>query len=325
MPALSISKMFPATTKMHGTLNLTTIRTFIGRNLKALDRWSDGFHMRGHFPALLNLGKDGIPSIPYEAEKKKSSQVYLVNGHIWWTNKPDIGQMFIKVKERAEVKLLWEFIMLDAWQKLLQKYSENAESKIGSPEPIKVEDNRKGNGYNMLFMTFCPGLIVSQLSRTMPTHDVAHVDQTMISIYLSIAYHLGRLAHIKDSEELLHGDYALRHLIFDREPKVSSRLVPATDGKTRTWVPIPSSAVLSPILWVIDLENSTQAAKKDVQEENDKLLSDFRKIVKKRRNIRELDQFYRDGYNSLNGINPLLGAVKEDQMTRLGFSMDHLF
>jgi hypothetical protein len=159
----------------------------------------------------------------------------------------------------------------------------------------------------------------------MPTHDVPHVGQTRISLYLSIAYHLGRLAHIKDSEELLHGDYALRHLIFDREPKVSSRLVPATDGRTTTWVPIPSSAVRSPILWVIDVENSTQAPTREVQEENDRLLSDFRKVVRKRRNIRDLDQFYRDGYDSVNGINPLLPAVKEDQLARLGVSMDNLF
>ncbi len=260
----------------------------------------------------------------YTAEKQKSSEVYLFNGMVSWKGHPNIEQLMLKEKRRTEIRLLWEYVMLSTWQKLLAAYSESEDATIGAPHPFKVEGNRRTGEYHTLVMTFCPGLILGKLSVQPYDLNAAHPGGKRVSMYLSIAYYLGRLARIKEAEELLHDDYALRHLIYHPTPQVVNTVTLQKSGRFIDWIPTRTTEFPYPKLWVIDVENSHQEPKQIVQEENERLFFNYRNVVRGRSNIRELDGYYRDGYNSVDR-EPCLEEIKKKQLEEMSVNMDFLF
>ncbi|HTY14014.1 MAG TPA: hypothetical protein VMD02_07520 [Candidatus Omnitrophota bacterium] len=318
--------MFRSTTSRYGRAEVALVKACVTQQLDAFSYAPPGFRVMGRLPMLTGvhpqLGWQNVTI--YKEEKKKSSDVFLFNGHVHWSGRPHLEQMFLKLKDRTEIRLLWEYVMLSTWDRLLNAHSQGTRQLIGAPTPIKVEKNRGETGYYTLLMTFCPGMIVQRVNQHSRDIAIAHSGDETVPVFLSIAYYLGRLAAIKEIEELIHGDYALRHLIYDPKPTTVASITLKNAGGRFEWVPQPSTPFSNPKLWMIDVENSAQAPRSQVAIENDRLFSDFRKIVQGKQNLRYLDRYYRDGYDSADP-SPRLEGIKREQLETLGVNMDVLF
>jgi hypothetical protein len=324
MASLPIAMMFKNTTVRYGHADVQLVKACTTQQLQAFSLWPEGTKLMGRVPNRKQLQIRMDEMTAYTVEKRKSSDVYLFNGMVAWKGHPNIEQLMLKEKRRTEIRLLWEYVMLSTWQKLLAAYSEGEEAVIGAPYPFKVEGNRRTGEYHTLAMTFCPGLILGKLSSKPYDTYASHIGGKRVPAYLSIAYYLGRLAGIKESEELLHDDYVLRHLIYDPAPKAVNTVTLQKSGKFLDWIPTSTTEFNYPRLWMIDVEGSHQEPKQVVQGENERLFSDYRKVVKGRSNIRALDSYYRDGYNSVDR-KPCLEEIKKWQLEKMGVNMDFLF
>lgn len=170
-----------------------------------------GLSEAGCYQLERNLG-DG-PNV-YFTEKQASSSTYLTNLVALPKEPGEVNRLIFKEKERWGIKLLWEFTMLDLWDRVLTSYADRYGLDIHCPRPAFVY-GRERHVYNGLAMSFCNGAIVSKL----PLYeDRPHVDKntgSQFELYPSLAFALGALIRIKEHEGLLHGDFGLRHLLFD--------------------------------------------------------------------------------------------------------------
>lgn len=310
---LNITEMFPGTTRDKGRLSKEVIVCQVKRKLTELSRWP--MWVRSIQVDPDQYSSDSPDKVPCRLERTQSCKTFKYEyGVLNHVNGEALGVLG-KSKDRAEVRLLWEFLMLDVWSRLLDKYSGYLAPPISlsAPRPIRVVNEHE------LMMTFCSGINLDRLRLTDHSYQVGlPTGEEKVPLYLSVAFHLGALARIKENEELLHGDYLPRHLIFDFNgelPEVFRRVREAF---------VQEKPPHKPRLSVIDVENSTQAVAARVKEENVKLQEIIRKQTRGAFSLRHYDRYYEDGHNSI-GPHQVLATVVSEQRTTLGVSIEHLF
>ncbi len=118
--------------------------------------------------------------------------------------------------------------------------------QVDSPTPLAL-DNR-----HRIYMNFAPGVTISQAISCGYPSDMTKME--MRDVRLSCAEHMGRLLRIKEREQLVHGDFRPRHLLFN----------PARDHMGLT---------------VIDVEHS-HISPFGLQKEHSRILSELRATVR---------------------------------------------
>jgi len=165
--------------------------------------------------------------IRYDEEKKKSSEISLATS----------SGIIKKSKRRSPGKAIYEFLCLEVWHDLLENYSLAADNlRFMSPKPLGVTDLDLEKP--AVLMEFMPGYSLKRLGSMKRSTPVKIKGQTFpLPVYPACALHLGALDRIKEEEDLLHGDYAARHVMFSPLENVgigvidveNSRVEPVTE------------------------------------------------------------------------------------------------
>lgn len=184
--------------------------------------------------------------------------------------------LFRKKKKRRKEKLIWEYLMLGLWNKLLTEYNKRNRNrfKILAPKSRYIEED------GSLVMDFCPGYVVKRLSSR--KRETIKYNKHPTQVTLALACHLGALCKTKEKELLEHGDLDLRHLIFDSK---------------------------TPCLYVIDLERARKAPIEKVREETEKLSNLIKKKLGHKAPIYEIEKHFYRGYNSVKGKHLLHKSI----------------
>ncbi|MFH1386682.1 MAG: hypothetical protein ABIH50_03350 [bacterium] len=211
-----------------------------------------------------------------------------------WQGHDQLEQVIRKQVPKEREKLLWEFIMLDTWMRLLEKYSSLSKIKLGAPQPIKVGKSQEEGTFDLLYMTMCSGWKLTDVPK---------------KYYPQIARSLGRLAKIKEKEKLLHGNYTLENLIFEAEP-----VTLATSRKGRKYMslcPVELFYSKHPLLQVVGVGESRAALLSEIKEENEKLWAKFFALNNiDQDEARSLRREYQKGRDRVQNEDPYLGIVK---------------
>lgn len=257
----------------------------------------------------------------YKTEQRKSSEITLTN--LFAMPLPETGispfQLMSKTKERIDLKHVWEYLMLDLWNNLLRDYSNICSISLRSPVPFKLENDA-------LYMGYLSGTIGDRIHYDLrPDHQI-RLNSGSLSLYQAFALHLGALAHIKESEELSHGDYQLRHILFDPGQLLDSffwRAQAANHMAGR--FTLVTDFLTSPSLGVIDIEGSLRQTGPQVREENDVMLKQAREYAAGK-GLRPLhfEQAYRDGFDLIEP-QARFQAIVDRQYERWGVSVEQLF
>jgi hypothetical protein len=175
-----------------------------------------------------------------------------------------------KQKERTLVKTLYEAFMDEFWHSMLQAYSNALGYTLCAPESKGVEyENSTFKG--ALYMTFCKGKRLSQIPNT---KDHVLFDGKEVRVGSVIAFHCGLIDRILECEGLVHGDRALRHLLFYSENDQYS-------------------------LSVIDWEKSRQATPEEIKAESEK----FQKALFDRFGHPQAQKLFADGRQLVTPLN----------------------
>lgn len=237
----------------------------------------------GHLEDALVLSKaeDEQKVVPgafvkYDSIKKKSSSIEI-----------SASSGFIKkTKARSIEKTIYEFLALNVWNELFNRYSKVNDLQVRAPKPhhIMEEQFRRKNSFRnnpidsqekySIVMDFINGyelVKLSKLKRGTPVKIRNH--KFDIPLYPACAFHLGAVNRIKELESLYHSDYDGRHVIFSPVENVS--------------------------IGVIDVENSRIDMLSLVEEESKKMYEVFNKLTSSDRDKRDLESWYNQGYESI--------------------------
>lgn len=278
------------------------------------------------------LYKEGTPDVPPEftttygfvTEDRVSSKVGLHPFFVLPKKGTNISpfQIFFKIKMRATLKQIWEYLMLDLWSHILRYYSQTLPITLKAPIPVSI-----GKNNNALYMSYNLGGIGDRLHRDFSPNLGVELAYGKLTLYQAFALHLGALAHIKEAEEIKHGDYQLRHLLFDPGNLLDPffyyvRFINEGGGRKLTSF---SEFLTTPSLSVVDLEHSLRVPKSQVQLENEVLLKQARGYAASQGlGSKQFEMFYREGYDLVQPQG-LVQKVVDWQYERLGFSVDRLF
>ena len=176
-----------------------------------LSRASGGSLIRISNPAVQSgAGTSGTNLFnEYLEERKKSSAISVTN--MFAQSDGDIYQLMSKEKTRGQIKQVWEFLMMDYWKGLLGRYSQACNITMTSPKPFWLEGNKL---YMSREIGYISNKMHSHLALTRQAAPVTSVGEPL-EISDSFALHLGALSRIKARENLFHGDYQLRHILFN--------------------------------------------------------------------------------------------------------------
>lgn len=274
--------------------------------------------------------QDGHAFHNFTAEKNLSSRVRLEPAFVVpkASTGIEIFQVFSKIKERKDVMLVWEFLMLDLWSHVMRYYTQVGQVCLGAPQSFRLEGDA-------LLMAFQLGTIGNKLCHDYAAcYRVKLLTGTELPLYYAFALHLGALAAVKEAEELLHGDCKLRHVIFDPGEQVHNfihfvlvgrRFIRGLGGMFVPPVVSIKPFLSAPSLSVIDIEHGLRAPRPKVREENDRMLVLAREqVVSQGLSPRQFEQAVRDGYDMITPQNVTQRFV-DAQYERWGFSVDNLF
>lgn len=222
--------------------------------------------------------------IEYDAEKKKSSDVKV----------HPLEGILEKKKDRSFNGTVYECFVSHWWHRMLTHY-EKQKSHIKTPLC-------KGFKYSRFegktFFEYICGInsnniptkkdqkIVLEL-RSDNSNEV--VDSKVIRAGSLIASLAGTLNKIKESENILHGDYSLRHMIIGFSKFKDMEDLYDFD------------------MYIVDLENSRKGTLSEVKKENDNLCEQlFRRF-----NTKEAQKMYEQGYDRIEGMNIFDKAYKD--------------
>jgi hypothetical protein len=166
------------------------------------------------------------------------------------------------------------------WKELLDTYSNEYKKyriSLSAPEPYDILDPLG------ISMEFIPGTRVKAIESSRRNQTSIYGGRVR-TLYAASLF-AGALSKVKEEENLLHGDYKLRHLIFS--PK-------------------------APTLYVIDLERSRREGKCVVEKETKKLLE---YLKRKDPNLQDdTERYFERGYDLINhGLNILGDVVYETE------------
>ena len=186
---------------------------------------------------------------------------------------------------RKPEKTLHEFIALHAWNKLTQAH-QNQEIRIHSPEPIALDE------LGRIYMTYVQGFTGGQIvSQELPRETFPNKDKKN-EVKRGFLVRLGRLLAMKELEGVIHGDFQLRHVLFD----------------TRT-----------SLLGVIDVENSRLGSFSEVERENKAMEEVVRaSFPKKPFLLKMYSDAIDEGRSSLEGADPKMTLIAEEIRKELG-------
>jgi hypothetical protein len=141
------------------------------------------------------------PIVDYPVIKKKSSQIKL---------SPKEG-IIIKTKRRNPNKVIYEFLSLEVWSRLLADYSIFCNLQFSSPSALGY-DSLSSESPN-LYMSFLNGIPFKKLGQ-FKSNEQVFVPRfgEKVGLFEAAAFYLGALNEIKEKESLLHSDYDDRHL-----------------------------------------------------------------------------------------------------------------
>jgi len=257
----------------------------------------------------------------FRKETRMSSEVHLMNLFALPLEESGVRpfQLFCKTKERVDIKQAWEYLMLDLWSHLLRYYSQVSQITLKAPQSFKLEGSS-------LYMAYHMGTIGDHLHKDFkPTLEIP-LRFGEATLYQALALHLGAMAHIKESEEISHGDYRLRHFIFDPGGLVENLFyyVMAINSNRHTPT-LVNNFITCPALIAIDMEGSLREPNTRVQEENDKMFMRARAYAAGHNlRPRHFERFYRDGYDRIEPQGVIQQLV-DQQYQRYGVSVDNLF
>lgn len=220
----------------------------------------------------------------YDAVKKKSSDIELAAN----------SGVIKKVKKRRKEKTFYEYASLAIWNELLNRYSQQGDLNFNAPKPlgfVDFEDESQG-----ILMSFIPGYEIKKLNILKRSTPVRFKGQRYpVPLYPACSLHLGALNQIKENEEIVHNDYAPRHIIFS-----------------------PSEEVY---IGVVDVENSFQD-KGLAKKESEYILERFRKLTSSPRDSQILDSWYDQGKEIIGNKTNYLPEVIEEVEKKMGLSID---
>ncbi len=141
----------------------------------------------------------------FNPNKKKSSNITLLPREA----------ILCKVKPRRNpINSLREFVALHVWERVLSHHTAADDIKIGSPQPIGIDDQYQ------IFMNFVAGVTGDQtLSGAFRPFGMSRLESRMGR--LDFITRMGKLLRLKEVEGLQHSDFLLRHVLYDLVPSHS--------------------------------------------------------------------------------------------------------
>lgn len=205
--------------------------------------------------------ENALPStaVKYDDEKDLSSDVTLAAA----------GGVISKTKRRSLDKTIYEFLSMQVWHNLLNLYSYVNHLDFQAPKPLGISED---NGTHTLHMSYVPGHRIKGLNAFKRNTSVRIQGlENPLSLYSACALHLGALNRIKEQEEIKHGDYDGRHVLFNPLERV--------------------------FMGVIDVENSYISPDSSVlNKESGKIATEFMKYVPGREEYRDtVEASYKTG------------------------------
>ncbi len=305
----------------------------VSRELSQLPVWMLGENTRGLVGCSLSKKAGAPPELTrnyltgfsnFSRERVMSSKVAVMP---WFAVpssliEPPIGvfQLFSKTKSRADVRNVWEFLMLDLWSHVLRHYSMVSKINLKAPQSFKIDGES-------LTMAFELGTIGKFLAQDYKSRHLVDLPQGKTPLYIAFALHLGALAAVKEAEELHHGDYRLRHVLFDPGEQLQSFFYFLQAWNTFLKRPLTEVKVhvTPPSLSLVDIEHGLRAPVAQVREENEGLLVQARNYAGGNgTRPADFERSYRDGYDMITPESVTQRFV-DAQHLRWGFSVDNLF
>lgn len=330
---LDIKQMFPKTTphpKEEILRRVKEVKTILGQ----WPTWLAGTNRQMVAACAYGASHERLEEIPFEftrkyyqkgphnfnRENRKSSEVSLTP--LFILPLPETGfkpfQLFMKKKDRAEVRQIWEYLMLDLWSHILRYYSQVGQITLRAPWACKIEGDS-------LYMSYNSGSIGDCLHKDFDSDLLVPFSFGDRSLFHAFALHLGALAHIKEAEEIKHGDYCLRHVLFD-PGKLLDRFfyLVRANNMMRRKPTLVNSFLTAPSLGIADLEHGLRAPNTQVQQENENLLKEARAYSANHKfKPASFERAYREGYDLIQPQNVTQRLVNF-QEERWGVSADVL-
>ncbi len=125
---------------------------------------------------------------------------------------PSKGIIEKKKVGRTLQKTEREYAALAIWHRILEEYNQrNQDYKINSPKPLAIHQHNDGTP--SLFMEYLIGFETKDSAN--PIFDGVKRNKVVRNQARdSFMRHLGRLIKIKDIENMVHGDFQARHVLF---------------------------------------------------------------------------------------------------------------
>lgn len=298
MAELRISDMFRGSTRQHGAMPVEVVLPRVKelfRKLGEPPKWllQGGFigDSSGRYPIIgydSAVGREESFVVETDTagkagngrgrniqltERKMSSRIRVLNLVGIPTEGGALFRLFAKLKERQQIRALWEFVMLDTWSRVLQAYTARSNLRLSAPRPLsifpqegEVETDCVLNAW--LMMTYCKGAIVNKLSVYKTPKSVTLRDHEYLSFNQALALHLGRLAGIKGAEKLVHGDPGLRHFLFSYGANLQLK-----PGQTKN----SQAAVLPSLVGILSAEFGAVVGDAIDQAIRDRMIADYDK------------------------------------------------
>lgn len=133
----------------------------------------------------------------YKPDKIRSSKNYILPSN----------KYFLKQKpSRTLEKTFREFYSLMVWSNLLDSYKHEG-SSLNAPHPIGLSDG------GCIFMEFMPGIVGKRISNY---RKGTKTDVGSKNLHEDFIEKVAYLCKVKEINKLVHGDFDLRHLIYDK-------------------------------------------------------------------------------------------------------------
>lgn len=280
------------------------------------------YYRRGaNVPGEFVRGDFGKPLSDFSSERQKSSTVQLLPLFVLPTENSGIRpfQLFVKTKTRLDFKQIWEFLMLDLWSETLRYYSKMSQITLTAPQSYTLDGQT-------LLMSHELGTIGKHLANDYrPKHPVT-LPFGATTLYDAFALHLGALARVKEEEELSHGDYQLRHVLFDPGKTLDSIFyVQSMWNQINGQFTEVTQFLTVPHLSVVDIEHGLRTPRPQIQEENNQMLVQARKYAQSYGiSADAFERAYREGYDKVAPLGVTQKLV-DAQYERWGVSVDNLF
>src|SRR3989344_162421 len=133
----------------------------------------------------------------YEGYKSKSSEMSLL---------PTEGVICKDKPKRNHRKAVQEYACLHVWHTLLNEAKNGHDMRVEAPRPVALDDRYR------VYMLFAPGVTAGQALSGGYVSGMSSEQKR--DTRLSFAEHMGRLLRIKEREQLVHGDFQKRHVLF---------------------------------------------------------------------------------------------------------------